>query len=106
MGNQVKALLVVIGLTAFCVVPVAGPILGDAAGEVVRRVFGVTPEAKTANIKRRVDPRYAKTKGKEGPLRIASECCAECDGEWDFGEDRCTAVSRATQTCYLKCNSK
>ena len=106
MGNHVKALLVVVGLAAFCVIPVAGPILGDAGGEVVRRAFGVTPEAKTANVARRVDPRYAKTDKTTGPLRAASDCCADCEGQWDFDAHRCNTASRTTRTCYLKCNSK
>ncbi|MEE2789713.1 MAG: hypothetical protein VX589_20400 [Myxococcota bacterium] len=105
MENQIKAGVVIACLFMFCAVPVAGPLLGDAGDEVVRRALDLTTEAKIGNVKTRTDARYVAAASASAPLKTASQCCLGCDASWSYSEDRCMTVSQSENECYLNCTT-
>ena len=106
MSDQAKAMVVIVCLFLFCAVPVAGPMLGNAGDEVVKRALGVTPEVQMENRKRRSDSRYLDTTGGQAPLQAASQCCLKCGAKWRFNDDNCDAPTQEQELCYVTCASK
>ena len=101
MSPAVKSTFVVIGLFAFCAIPIAGPGLGVAGDAVVQFAFGVDDETKVEYEKRLVNPDY-----QTAQVQKAIKCCNEvCDLDWDFMTDRCILPSRASTNCYATCQA-
>ena len=98
MSSGVKATFVIAGLFAFCLIPIAGPGLGVAGDKVVQAAAGINDETDIANHKRLVNPAY-----KNGPLQKAAECCAGCNVDWDYVNDRCSVGSQVETKCYATC---
>ncbi|MBV69872.1 MAG: hypothetical protein CMH52_00860 [Myxococcales bacterium] len=102
MNGGVKAVFVVFGLFGFFFIAVAGPLLGDAGNDSVQLVLGYDDEKRVENRKIREDPGY----GASGDLRIARDCCTQCNADWNHHEDRCELLNQAMSKCYVNACSK
>jgi len=101
MSPVVKSTFVVVGLFAFCAIPIAGPGIGVAADAVVQYAFGVDDETKVEYKKTLSDPEYQTENVKK-----AIDCCRQvCNLDWDFMADRCVLLNRTATNCYAGCEA-
>ena len=100
MSGGIKATLVVGGLVAFFLMPVAGPGLEVAVGTLIQTALGSDDQTEAENRKLRGDARYREN----GPMKKALGCCSGCDLTWDFKADRCLTNTQMDNQCYMACS--
>ncbi len=102
MSPGVKAVMVILGLFGFFMIPVVGPMLADAGTVTVQTVLGVDDETAVENKKVRENKAYLPS----GDLGKAKQCCLKCDADWNHFEDRCDIQTQSIAKCYTKTCAK